>query len=94
MTWFSPNPNSPWVELALCAQTDPELFFPEQGGSTKKAKGVCHRCDVRPECLLDALAAKEHFGVRGGFSERERRRFMKSPSLLEQALNDIVHPAA
>ena len=27
-----------WQERALCAQTDPEAFFPEKGGSTREAK--------------------------------------------------------
>ena len=27
-----------WQGLALCAQTDPEAFFPEKGGSTREAK--------------------------------------------------------
>ena len=27
-----------WQEDALCAQTDPEAFFPEKGGSTRDAK--------------------------------------------------------
>ena len=26
-----------WQERALCAQTDPEAFFPEKGGSTREA---------------------------------------------------------
>ena len=30
-----------WQERALCAQTDPEAFFPEKGGSTRDAKKVC-----------------------------------------------------
>ena len=30
-----------WQERALCAQTDPEAFFPEKGGSTREAKRVC-----------------------------------------------------
>lgn len=30
-----------WQERALCAQTDPESFFPEKGGSTREAKRVC-----------------------------------------------------
>ena len=30
-----------WQERALCAQTDPESFFPEKGGSTREAKKVC-----------------------------------------------------
>ena len=40
-----------WQERALCAQTDPEAFFPEKGGSTRDAKRVCLSCDVRVECL-------------------------------------------
>ena len=62
-----------WQELALCTQTDPELFFPDQGGSTRQAKVVCSRCEVRAQCLADALARGEGFGVRGGLSPRERR---------------------
>ena len=27
-----------WQERALCAQTDPEAFFPEKSGSTREAK--------------------------------------------------------
>ena len=63
-----------WWFAALCAQTDPELFFPEKGGSTREAKAVCARCPARAECLEYALAHDERFGVWGGTSERERRR--------------------
>ena len=66
-----------WQERALCAQTDPEAFFPEKGGSTREAKKVCLGCDVRPECLEYALSADERFGIWGGLSERERRRLRK-----------------
>ncbi|WP_337558424.1 WhiB family transcriptional regulator, partial [Duodenibacillus massiliensis] len=31
----------------MCAQTDPEAFFPEKGGSTRDAKRVCAKCEVR-----------------------------------------------
>ena len=67
-----------WQERALCAQTDPEAFFPEKGGSTREAKKVCLGCDVRGECLEYALAHDERFGIWGGLSERERRRLKKS----------------
>src|SRR5680860_312579 len=40
-----------WQDRALCAQTDPEAFFPEKGGSTREAKKVCTSCEVRSECL-------------------------------------------
>ena len=63
-----------WQERALCAQTDPEAFFPEKGGSTREAKRVCRSCEVRGECLEFALENDERFGIWGGLSERERRR--------------------
>jgi WhiB family redox-sensing transcriptional regulator len=66
-----------WQDRALCAQTDPEAFFPEKGGSTREAKRVCLSCEVRGECLEYALANDERFGIWGGLSERERRRLKK-----------------
>lgn len=66
-----------WQDDALCAQTDPEAFFPEKGGSTREAKKVCASCDVKAECLEYALANDERFGIWGGLSERERRRLKK-----------------
>ncbi|MEE8667472.1 MAG: WhiB family transcriptional regulator [Bifidobacterium mongoliense] len=64
-----------WRQRALCSQTDPEVFFPEKGGSTKDAKQVCSRCEVREQCLQWALEHDERFGIWGGMSERERRRY-------------------
>lgn len=66
-----------WQDLALCAETDPEAFFPEKGGSTREAKRVCAACAVRLECLTWALDNDERFGIWGGMSERERRRFKR-----------------
>lgn len=66
-----------WQERSLCAQTDPEAFFPEKGGSTREAKKVCVGCEVRAECLEYALANDERFGIWGGLSERERRKLKK-----------------
>ena len=67
-----------WQVDALCAQTDPEAFFPEKGGSTRDAKKVCGACPVRQECLDYAMANDERFGIWGGLSERERRRLRKT----------------
>ncbi len=66
-----------WQERALCAETDPEAFFPEKGGSTREAKKICTGCEVRTECLEYALANDERFGIWGGLSERERRRLRR-----------------
>ncbi len=66
-----------WQEQALCAQTDPEAFFPEKGGSTREAKRICVGCEVKAECLEYALSSDERFGIWGGLSERERRRLKR-----------------
>jgi WhiB family transcriptional regulator, redox-sensing transcriptional regulator len=66
-----------WQDRALCAETDPEAFFPEKGGSTREAKKICTGCEVRAECLEFALANDERFGIWGGLSERERRRLRR-----------------
>ncbi len=66
-----------WQERALCAQTDPEAFFPEKGGSTREAKRICQGCEVKDACLEYALANDERFGIWGGLSERERRRLKR-----------------
>lgn len=66
-----------WQEHALCSQTDPEAFFPEKGGSTKAAKRICSRCDVKAECLDYALDHDERAGIWGGLSERERSKLKR-----------------
>lgn len=62
-----------WIDRALCAQTDPEIFYPDKGGTTRPAKAVCARCEVRAECLQEALDTGDEHGIRGGLSPRERR---------------------
>lgn len=66
-----------WQADALCAQTDPEAFFPEKGGSTRDAKKICTTCEVRAQCLEYALQNDERFGIWGGLSERERRKLRR-----------------
>ena len=67
-----------WQERALCAQTDPEAFFPRRVAAPARRNGVCLSCDVRSDCLEYALANDERFGIWGGLSERERRRLKKA----------------
>lgn len=58
---------------ALCAQVDPEAWFPEKGGSNANAKMICNRCPEIEKCLEDALTQPlPWFGIRGGTSERDR----------------------
>ena len=74
---FHPDGDISWQHKALCSQTDPEAFFPEKGGSTRDAKRVCAQCTVREQCLQWAIEHDERFGIWGGMSERERRRYKK-----------------
>ena len=63
-----------WQDYANCRGADADLFFPERGASTRKAKAICNACDVKGECLDFAIVQGEKFGIWGGMSERERRR--------------------
>lgn len=70
--------NQHWREEALCAQTDPEIFFPEPGQSPRAAKQVCADCPVRTQCLTDALDRRDiAFGVRGGLTPTQRRVLLR-----------------
>jgi WhiB family redox-sensing transcriptional regulator len=66
-----------WQEQALCAQSDPDTWFPERGGSTRAAKQTCFRCDIRDRCLQYALDTDQRYGVWGGKSEHERARMRR-----------------
>lgn len=63
-----------WTKKALCAEVDPDLFFPEIGDDVAKAKRICKACDVKEECLKYSLDNDERFGVWGGLSEHNRRK--------------------
>lgn len=75
------RPAPSWRRGANCAGVDPELFYPQRGGSKvlqaeqiRQAKAVCDGCAVRAQCLTEALERQEPWGIWGGLSERERRR--------------------
>lgn len=79
-----------WARDGLCAQTDPEVFFPEKGRSNAAAKRVCVACPVRVACLDAALARNERFGVWGGLSERERRRLQHAEGLPARPAGEVA----
>lgn len=62
-----------WTVLAVCAEVDPDLFFPEEYGPAGDAIAICRSCEVRAQCLRYALERPGEAGVWGGFSERGRR---------------------
>lgn len=71
-----------WRHRAACLTEDPELFFPVGNtGSAllqmEEAKKVCHRCEVREQCLNWALENGQDHGVWGGMTEDERAAFKR-----------------
>ncbi|HEY7824133.1 MAG TPA: WhiB family transcriptional regulator [Acidimicrobiia bacterium] len=68
-----------WVEQALCAQVDPELFWPEQvnGSQTKKAQEICMRCPVIDRCLSYAIESNQVQGIWGGLTPQVRAQYRK-----------------
>lgn len=69
-----------WMDGAVCAQTDPEAFFPpEQAGPAWYGDAVrmCQRCQVRDACLAYAVDNGIAFGVWGGLTEQERRPLLR-----------------
>jgi WhiB family redox-sensing transcriptional regulator len=61
----------------VCAETDPEVFFPEKGQPNDDAKRICGGCEARAECLEFAIETVQEFGVWGGWSENERRAYRR-----------------
>lgn len=74
-------PNMPG---ALCAQTDPEAFFPSRGGNPRPAKKTCLACDHLLACREFALSLDESVpGVWGGTTETERRELRQKRGILD-----------
>jgi WhiB family transcriptional regulator, redox-sensing transcriptional regulator len=68
-----------WMDLALCAEVDPELFFPEKGHNdiARAAKRVCAACPVTAECLNFAFLIGADSGIFGGTTAEERRALLR-----------------
>lgn len=71
-------------EGALCAETDPEAFFPEKGESSHEGKRICESCPLQQACLQYALENNEEFGIWGGLSSTERKRIRRERRLAEE----------
>jgi WhiB family redox-sensing transcriptional regulator len=65
-----------WASRGACRAADPDSLF-VQGAAQNRAKSVCMSCQVRTECLADALDNRIEFGVWGGMTERERRALLR-----------------
>ena len=71
-----------WLDRAACRTVDPEIFFPTGVGVVAerqviRAKEVCRRCPVQPECLHWAQFHASGDGVWGGLDAHERRELRR-----------------
>ena len=69
--------NPTWRQQSACRGLDPVIFFPASDDEAELAKRVCGQCAVRERCLEHALGSREHEGIWGGCTERERRRIIR-----------------
>jgi WhiB family redox-sensing transcriptional regulator len=53
------------------------IFYPLTDEEADAAKAVCGGCPVQDECLEHAIGHREHNGVWGGATERERQRIIR-----------------
>ena len=69
-----------WRDDALCADADPEAWFPEEdNGAPTEARRICAMCPVRAECLEFAMDNHRiaSYGIWAGTSEYARRRLRR-----------------
>jgi WhiB family transcriptional regulator, redox-sensing transcriptional regulator len=76
--------NDPWTS-ALCAQSDIDAWYPDQGQSGRTAVRICVRCPLIRPCLRQALVTEEEHGVWGGLTAPQRQSLLK---VLKSALGD------
>ncbi|MFM7069402.1 MAG: WhiB family transcriptional regulator [Actinomycetes bacterium] len=69
--------DSSWADEAACRGLDPLIFYPATDEEAEEAKAVCDVCPVSETCLEHAIANREHNGVWGGATERERQRIIR-----------------
>lgn len=68
------EPKTSWRERAACRSEDPDLFFPDSYDSeqARRAVAVCRACPVAEQCFGDAIASQDRWGIRGGYTPRQR----------------------
>lgn len=71
--------NLNWMDQALCAQTNPEIFFPDTGNHAE-ARKVCAACPVAQQCndhaqhIENGAAKNTRWGTWAGQTATARAR--------------------
>jgi WhiB family redox-sensing transcriptional regulator len=70
-----------WVDphIVACAGEDPELWFPPPGANAARAKAICARCPLQPDCAEYGIAhaGRKAGGVWGGLTPDEREEIRR-----------------
>jgi WhiB family transcriptional regulator, redox-sensing transcriptional regulator len=79
-------------EQALCASSDPDMWFPERRHATDsnhyrteesmQARAICGACPANPECLEYALRYSGLHGIWAGLDPTERSRLQDRKSVI------------
>lgn len=91
-----------WREEAVCRELDADvaaMFFADLPGvdthlQHQSARMFCYVCPVQVECLAYALDAEQKFGVWGGLTESQRKRYLipevKRRGQSSEVLEDVI----
>jgi hypothetical protein len=85
------------IGTPLCAETDPEAFFPQDVPGHKipsyydeqGAKKICGACDYRVDCLIFALKNNE-IGIWGGTTEGQRKLMRRQAKIKGLSVKEIA----
>jgi hypothetical protein len=77
----------------LCAQVDPELFFPNNAGEAVKLKRlvipICRKCSFQMQCLEYALNS-DVYGIWAGTSETDRIQMRRQLGIRVNSMSEVV----
>lgn len=83
---------------ALCAESDPEMWFYEEKAGCglvrtpeiEMAKRVCQSCPALQECLEYSLKYSGLYGIWGGLDHAERRNYQREHGIQTVNWTDTI----
>jgi WhiB family redox-sensing transcriptional regulator len=79
-----------WRPKAECLGEDTDFFYIDERSSNQPAMAVCARCEVRAQCLIEAIEIKERWGIFGGMLPHERAKVEKAVSHLPRDESRVI----
>lgn len=70
----------PWVVDASCAQSAPDVWFPEHGDkeTARLARRICDTCPVKPACAEYAVRTHQRHGIWAGMNPKSLHRLRRN----------------